>query len=91
MLGERRQRITNTFETQPKWVQKTDIYWHYIASGKPKQNGFIESFNGNLRDECLHEKLFATEGEAHDTLEDYNWRRPLSALENLTPMEFLRR
>ncbi|MFK7752797.1 MAG: integrase core domain-containing protein [Sedimentitalea sp.] len=25
--------------------------WHYIAPGKPQQNGFIESFNGKLRGE----------------------------------------
>ena len=33
--------------------------WHYIAPGKPTQNGFIESFNGRLRDECLcgHDSL----------------------------------
>ena len=28
---------------------------HYIAPGKPMQNGFVESFNGRLRDECLNE------------------------------------
>jgi putative transposase len=33
-----------------KWVQETGIDWHYIAPGKPQQNGFIESFNGKLRD-----------------------------------------
>ena len=76
-----------------KWVQETGIDWHYIAPGKPQQNGFIESFNGKLRDECLNETLFATLGDARDTLEnwqeDYNWRRPHSALVNMTPMEFL--
>jgi transposase InsO family protein len=34
-------------------------YWHYIAPGKPMQNGFVESFNGRLGDECLNEHLFA--------------------------------
>jgi len=29
------------------------IDWHDIAPGKPQQKGFIESFNGKLRDECL--------------------------------------
>ncbi len=43
-----------------KWVQETGIDWHYIAPGKPQQNGFIESFNGKLRDECLNETLFGT-------------------------------
>ena len=78
-----------------KWVQDTGINWHYIAPGKPQQNGFIESFNGKLQDECLNETLFGTLGEARGTLEewqeDYNWCRPHSALGNLTPMEFLQR
>jgi putative transposase len=46
-------------------------------------------------DECLNETLFGTLRDAHKTLEewqeDYNWRRPHSALGNLTPMEFLQR
>jgi len=36
-----------------KWCQQTGIEWHYIAPGKPMQNGFVESFNGRFRDECL--------------------------------------
>ena len=78
-----------------KWVRETDVDWHYIAPRKPQQNGFIESFNGKLRDECLNETLFDTLVDARHTLEewqeDYNWRRPHSALGNLTPMEFLPR
>jgi transposase InsO family protein len=37
------------------WVDATGVGWHYIAPGKPQQNGFIESFNGRLRDELLNE------------------------------------
>lgn len=78
-----------------KWVRGTGINWHYIAPGKQHQNGFIESFNGKLRDECPNETLFGTLGDACETLEewqeDYNWGRPHSALGNLTPMEFLQR
>jgi len=36
-----------------RWSQDHQIDWHYIAPGKPMQNGFIESFNGSFRDECL--------------------------------------
>jgi putative transposase len=71
------------------------IDWHYIAPAKPQQNGFIESFNGKLRDECLNETLFGRLLDGQNTLEewqeDYNWCRPHSALGNLTPMEFLQR
>ena len=41
------------------WTQETGIAWHFIAPGKPQQNGFGESFNGRLRDECLNEEVFA--------------------------------
>lgn len=34
-----------------RWSQDRQIDWHYIAPGKPMQNGFIESFNGSFRDE----------------------------------------
>jgi hypothetical protein len=34
------------------WCQDTGVEWHYIAPGKPQQNGFVESFNGRLRDEA---------------------------------------
>ena len=42
------------------WCQQTRVEWHYIASGKPMQNGFVESFNGSFRDECLNETLFSS-------------------------------
>ena len=40
------------------WSQERRVEWHYIALGKPMQNGFVESFNVRLRDECLNEALF---------------------------------
>jgi len=43
-----------------RWSQERQIDWHYIAPGKPMQNGFIESFNGRLRDELLNETLFTS-------------------------------
>lgn len=77
------------------WVQDTGIDWHYIALRKPRQNGFTESFNRKLRDECSDETLFGTLQDARQTLEewqeDYNWCRPHSALGNLIPIELLRR
>ena len=35
------------------WSRSRGVDWHYIQSGKPQQNAFIESFNARLRDECL--------------------------------------
>src|SRR5471030_1547116 len=40
------------------WTQDNAIVWHFIAPGKPMQNGFCESFNGRMRDELLNETLF---------------------------------
>lgn len=75
-----------------KWCQETKIGWHYIAPGKPQQNGFVESFNGSFRDECLNETLFSTLTEARHHInhwkEDYNVTRPHSSLGNLTPREY---
>jgi transposase InsO family protein len=42
----------------------------HIAPGKPMQNGFVESFNGRLRDECLNEHLFANLSEARQIIEN---------------------
>ena len=35
------------------WSGDADVERHYIAPGKPTQNGFVESFNGRMRDELL--------------------------------------
>lgn len=77
------------------WSQDRGIDWHYIAPGKPSQNGFIESFNGSFRDECLNETLFSSLAEARERIgawkEDYNTQRPHSSLGNITPNEFARK
>jgi len=41
-----------------EWQEDHAVEWHYIAPGKPMQNGFVESLNGRFRDECLNEHLF---------------------------------
>lgn len=75
-----------------RWCQETAVEWHYIAPGKPMQNGFVESFNGRLRDELLNETLFSSLTEARSAIadwkEDYNNHRPHSALGNIPPVEF---
>lgn len=75
-----------------KWTTESRIDWHYIAPGKPMQNGFMESFNGKLRDECLNEHVFSSLAEARRIIEawriDYNEVRPHSSLCYQTPGEF---
>jgi putative transposase len=41
-----------------KWAGDNDVDWQYTDPSKPQQNGFIESFNGSLRDELLNEEIF---------------------------------
>src|SRR5437899_1363132 len=75
-----------------KWAETNGVEWHYIAPGRPQQNGFMESFNGKLRDECLNEHVFASLAQARRIIEawriDYNTARPHSSLGYLTPQEF---
>ena len=77
------------------WQQERLVEWHYIAPGKPMQNGFVESFNGRLRDECLNEHIFTSYRNAQHIVEDwrtdYNQNRPHSSLNGLTPNEFANR
>lgn len=74
-----------------KWCQTTGVEWHYIAPGKPMQNGFVESFNGSFRDECLNETLFSSVTHARQQItewkEDYNRESSHSSLGNITPIE----
>ena len=42
--------------------------WHYIAPGRPMQNGYIESFNGRMRDELLNESLFVNLDQARQLI-----------------------
>jgi len=77
-----------------KWQEDRQVEWHYIAPGKPMQNGFVESFNGRLRDECLNEHLFSTLRHARHLIaawrDDYNTERPHSALDYQTPADYAR-
>ena len=74
------------------WATDHQVEWHYIAPGKPMQNGFVESFNGRMRDELLNESLFLdldhTRQLIGDWVTDYNTARPHSALGYKTPVAY---
>lgn len=76
-----------------KWSQENCVNWQYIQPGKPMQNAYIESFNGKLRDECLNENWFLSLKEAKEIIErwreDYNFVRPHTSLNGLSPQQFL--
>jgi hypothetical protein len=72
------------------WAQENKITWHFIAPGKPMQNGFCESFNGRMRDELLNEALFFGLAHARTTITNWvgNQWRPHSAPGYLTPAAY---
>jgi putative transposase len=71
------------------WHGAAGINWHYIAPGKPMQNGYVEAFNGRMRDELLNEALFMSLDHARIAIaawvEHYNQERSHSALGYETP------
>ena len=75
-----------------RWSKEHHVEWHYIAPGKPMQNGYIESFNGRMRDELLNESLFLDLEQARKIITawvaDYNTRRPHSSLGYSTPAAY---
>ena len=74
------------------WCGEAGITWHYIAPGRPMQNGYVESFNGRMRDELLNETLFLGLDHARcaiaEWIEDYNAERPHSSLGYATPAAY---
>ena len=65
------------------WAKDHGVDWHYIAPGRPMQNGYIDLFNGRMRDELLNESLFIDLDQARRLIgawvTDYNTARPHSA------------
>jgi len=74
-----------------QWAYRNGVALKLIQAGKPTQNGYIESFNGKFRDECLNDHWFSTLVEARAIVaswrRDYNECRPHSALGYRTPAE----
>jgi len=50
------------------WAQQSGVQLCFIRPGRPVENGFIESFNGRLRDECLNVEWFASLADARQKL-----------------------
>ena len=74
------------------WAYRRGVALDFTRPGKPTDNGYIESFNGKLRDECLNVHQFADLADAQARIEawrrDYNEHRPHGSLGHLTPREF---
>ena len=67
-----------------QWLQSVGVETLYIEPGSPWENGYVESFNGKLRDELLNREIFYTLRETQVVIEawreEYNRRRPHSSL-----------
>jgi putative transposase len=74
------------------WAYQYGVQLDFIRPGRPTENGYIESFNGRLRDECLNVEAFFTLADVRDKLEhwrqNYNQVRPHSSLRDRAPAFF---
>jgi putative transposase len=74
-----------------QWLQTHHVGPSFIQPGHPWQNGFVESFHGKFRDECLNREWFISSQEAQIVIEQwrqrYNTQRPHSALGYRTPAQ----
>jgi putative transposase len=75
-----------------QWAYEHRVIQLFIEPGRPMQNGYVESFNGRLRDECLNEHWFRGVSEARRLINEwrntYNTIRPHSSLNGMTPVEY---
>ena len=71
------------------WLTELEVKTLFIEPGSPWENGYIESFNGKLRDELLNREIFTTLIEAKILIEQWRWEynhvRPHSALRYRPP------
>jgi putative transposase len=74
------------------WAYQEGVRLRFSRPGKPTDNAYIESFNGNFRDECLQTNWFLSLEDAREKIETwrrgYNEYRPHSSLGNKTSLEF---
>ncbi len=67
-----------------QWLETLEVKTLFIEPGSPWENGYIESFNGKLRDELLNGEIFDTLLEAKVLIERWRWEyntfRPHSSL-----------
>ena len=102
VLTERKKSLAIRCDNGPEFTSRHFLAWCiekqievvHIQPGKPQQNGWVESFNGKLRDECLNVSWFENLWDARRKIaawqKEFNEERPHSALGYKTPAEFAR-
>jgi putative transposase len=85
-------RTEFTLKALGQWACENKVTLHFITPGRLMENGYIESFHGRFREECLNEHWVLTLDDARETIEnwrlDYNRVRPHCSLGYLTLEEF---
>jgi len=75
-----------------RWLEKADVKTLFVAKGSPWENGYVESFNGKLRDELLNREIFLSLDEVRWVMDrwrlDYNHHRIHTALGYQTPAAY---
>ncbi len=76
-----------------EWLARACVRTLSILKASPWENGYVESFNGRLRDDLLDRELFLSRPEARVVLDqwrmDYNHRRPYRGLKWMPPAAFV--
>ena len=102
IIAERGQPLAIRCDNGPEFTSRHFLAWCierqielvHIQPGKPQQNGYVESFHGKLRDECLNVSWFENLWDARRKIAawrvEYNEERPHSALGYQTPAAFAR-
>ena len=84
-------------DTCRRYLADLEVETRFIAPGAPWENGYIESFNGTLRNELLSREVFGHRLEAHllearmlggTYRQEYTTERPHSSLDSQTPAEY---
>jgi putative transposase len=74
------------------WLDRAQVGTLHIGKASPWENGYVESFNGKLRDELLNRELFLSVAEARYVVDEwrleYNHRRPHGGIDWKTPAAF---
>ena len=75
-----------------RWLEKADVKTLFVAKGSPWENGYVESFNGKLRDELLNREIFLSLDEFRWVIDrwrlDTNHHRIHSSLNYQTPAAY---
>jgi putative transposase len=102
ILTEREKPLAIRCDNGPEFTSRHFLAWCiergielvHIQPGKPQQNGYVESFNGKFRDECLNVSWFENLWDARRKIaawqKEYNEERPHSSLGYQTPAEYAR-